>query len=532
MRRAPLVALVALALLLGSCGGDDDDGPQPADGAGLADAGADASSVPSDSSTPPPGDAGGGPDETGGVVPPPVPYDGWDPAVYAGGVVGTSVRGRTVAAERFGDSGPLVYLMFTIHGNERPAEQLGERMRTWLLLHPEATDDVQVVFVMQANPDGYVADTRRNANDVDLNRNFPAANFDNTGHPEYGPAPASEPETQTIVAIVEDADPSVIVTTHSPLNIVDFDGPADAYAEAASEASGYAVDPPDTGTVPAYPGSFGSYAGLDLQLPTITFETEGSIPARTGHDRGRRGIAAVLALAATREAPTGAVLDVVAQGAADDPYTGWPYGQSAGVRPLVAERFGSDARPVLVVAALDGGDFPTLVAERLRAVLLGRLQSELPPRQVVLVTVANPDGVVAGRALDNDGVAPNANFPHADRPTGPTAGAAALEAPEAAALVDLVQSLDPAAVFVLLEGPAAAATSEPAAAWGNAVRNALHVPDDPTATGGPGSFAEWLAAAGVPTVTLALPRSPDSSAIHRAEGAALAVLAAIDAVPD
>lgn len=536
------LALLALALLAGGgCGSDDGDDfawdAAAPDGSGAAaDAAPDARPAATD-------DAGGrdaapaGPDTSGpadvpaaadsGAVPPPVPYTGWAPLVHAGGAVGTSVRGRPLVGERFGDSGPLVYLMFTIHGNEAPAEQLGERVRSWLLLHPEVTEDLQVVYLTQANPDGYVADTRRNASDVDLNRNFPAANFDNTGHPEYGPAPASEPETQAIVAIVEDGDPSVIVTTHSPLDIVDFDGPADEYAAAAGEASGYPVDPPDTGTVPAYPGSFGSYAGLDLQIPTITLELEDAIPTLAGHDRGRRAIAAVLELAQAREPVTGSVADLVAPGAADDPYAAWTLGESAGVRPLVVERFGRAARPVLVVAALDGGKMPVFVAERLRAVLLGRLLAELPPRQVLLVTIANPDGVLAGRAPNNDGAAPGADFPHAAAPH-----AAPLSTPEAAALADLVTAEEPAAVIVLGEGTLAVAGSAAAGEPLDAFRNRLAAPADPALIEAPGSLAAWLVDLGVPVLAATVEAVPERGALDRARDAALAVLAAIDTVPE
>jgi protein MpaA len=521
-----LLSLAALALT--ACGGDDDPGGAPADAGTGADAArppADAGGQPADTAAPPADTAG--PSDDVGPQRPAVPYSGWDPLPYAGGPLGTSVRGRTLAGERFGEGGPLVFLMFTIHGNEAPAEQLGERFRTWLLLHPEATDDVQIVYLTQANPDGYVAGTRRNANDVDLNRNFPASNFDNTGHPEYGPAPASEPETQAIAAIVEDGDPSVIVTTHTPLDVIDFDGPADEYAAAAAAASGYPVDPPDTGTVPAYPGSFGSFAGLDLQIPTITFELEAAIDTLAGHERGERAIAAILALAAEREQATGRAADLVAPGAADDLYAGWTYGQSAGVRPLAIERFGREGRPVLVVAGLDGGPMPVFVAERLRAVLLGRLQTELPPRQVLLVTVANPDGVVAGRAPNNDGVSPDVDFPHPEAPhTAP------LATPEAGALAALVAEVAPAAVVVLTEGRLAVAAGDDLRQPLNAFVNRFRVPVEPALLERPGALPAWLGGEGVPALVAAVSATPPRGALERARQAALAVLAAIDTVPE
>ena len=270
MKRRALPVLLLLSLLLSltnACGSDGGAEPEP----GTDIAGADIVQGAEDVATP-------------GEDVPAVPYGGWDPVAYSGVVWGMSYEGRAIVAERFGDEGPVVFLFFTIHGNEVTAEQLGERVRSWLIAHPEFTDEVQVVYVTLANPDGYLAGTRHNTNfefnseGIDLNRNFPATNFDNTGAPRFGPYGNSETETQAIVAIVEDAAPSVIVSTHSPLAVVNYDGPAEDYAEAAAEASGYPVEV-DLGP---YPGSFGSYAGLDLTDP------HDHVRARAG-DRRPRG---------------------------------------------------------------------------------------------------------------------------------------------------------------------------------------------------------------------------------------------------
>lgn len=74
---------------------------------------------------------------------------------YGGAVMGYSLEERPIIVERFGREGPVVFLFHAIHGNEVPAEQLGERMRTWLLLNPNAWEGLQVLFVTQVNADNF-----------------------------------------------------------------------------------------------------------------------------------------------------------------------------------------------------------------------------------------------------------------------------------------------------------------------------------------------------------------------------------------
>ena len=89
------------------------------------------------------------------------------------------------------------------------------------------------------NPDGLLRkkSTRTNANGVDLNRNLPTPNWleestyywvNKTGsNPRRYPGAAalSEAENHWLVAQIEAFDPDVIISTHAPHGIVDFDGP-------------------------------------------------------------------------------------------------------------------------------------------------------------------------------------------------------------------------------------------------------------------------------------------------------------------
>ena len=68
------------------------------------------------------------------------------------------------------------------------------------------------------NPDGWAAGDRNNANDVDLNRNFPWGWNQTT--PFSGPTAASEPETQAVVQFLERKRPNLVIWFHQPLDYV------------------------------------------------------------------------------------------------------------------------------------------------------------------------------------------------------------------------------------------------------------------------------------------------------------------------
>ena len=61
------------------------------------------------------------------------------------------------------------------------------------------------------------------------------------------------------------------MTIHAPYKVVNYDGDAKALAEIISEITKYPVQS-DIGY--PTPGSFGTYAGIDKKIPTITLELD------------------------------------------------------------------------------------------------------------------------------------------------------------------------------------------------------------------------------------------------------------------
>lgn len=184
-------------------------------------------------------------------------------------VLGNSVQGRPIACLAFGDGEDCILIMATIHGDEDAGTPLVRRLAAHLADHPELTKGRRVLLIPVANPDGRVSRTRTNARGVDLNRNYPASNYQGTAL--HGAAALSEPESVAISGLLDAHRPRRIISIHQPLRrghaCIDYDGPADALAAAMAAHCRLPIE-----KLGSRPGSLGSYAGLTLGVPIITLE--------------------------------------------------------------------------------------------------------------------------------------------------------------------------------------------------------------------------------------------------------------------
>ncbi len=192
--------------------------------------------------------------------------------------VGESVEGRAITVNVFGSSGPVTFIFAGIHGDEPGTEYIALKLVDYLLSHREVYADCRIAIISAANPDGLLLETRQNARKVDCNRNFPTKNWqqaDTKKNSRYsgGQSPLSEPETRAILKAIEMLKPAKIVSIHSWRNkpCVNFDGPARPLAEAMSKCNRYPVKG-DIGY--STPGSFGTWAGVERKIPTITLEID------------------------------------------------------------------------------------------------------------------------------------------------------------------------------------------------------------------------------------------------------------------
>ena len=174
---------------------------------------------------------------------------------------------------------PKKILAFSlIHGDENHAGSVG---RYWMerLEDIEPRNHWRVVPIL--NPDGVKEKTRYNANKIDLNRNFPTKDWDELAQKYWkqnaqssprrfpGDQSGSEPETKCALQHIEDFKPDFIISIHTPLNVLDFDGPK--------------VPPPKFNYLPwkslgHFPGSLGRYMWFERNIPVLTMELKTSLP--------------------------------------------------------------------------------------------------------------------------------------------------------------------------------------------------------------------------------------------------------------
>lgn len=167
---------------------------------------------------------------------------------------------------------PNVLVIGVFHGDEPQGKFLIEK-------YYETHKNTNLLLLPCLNEMGYQKGTRKNSNGVDLNRNFPTKNWELTNiEDDYfgGTSPASEEETKFVINAVEKYSPKLILNLHAPYKIVNYDGGEDArvISEKISGIIGYPVEK-NIGY--PTPGSFGTWAGIERNIPTITLELDETV---------------------------------------------------------------------------------------------------------------------------------------------------------------------------------------------------------------------------------------------------------------
>jgi murein peptide amidase A len=167
--------------------------------------------------------------------------------------------------------GKKILVIGLIHGDEAESGAVALR---WAerLLGLESRNSWRIVPI--SNPDGLALKQRTNARGVDLNRNFPSADWDKTAIQHWskkedprrypGPYAASEPETRCVMSHIAQFRPDFIISVHTPYGILDFDGPK------LSELPKVKGLP--WRSLGTFPGSLGRYMWHDQSVPVLTVE--------------------------------------------------------------------------------------------------------------------------------------------------------------------------------------------------------------------------------------------------------------------
>ena len=172
-------------------------------------------------------------------------------------VIGHSVRGRAIVARVIGaNSAPRKILVVgCIHGNECA----GLAIVSALAKRPPPAG-VQLWLVPEMNPDGTAADTRQNADGVDLNRNFPYQ-WRPVAEPTYysGPRALSEPESRAAVRLIRRIKPAVTIWYHQHEDLVDMAGGDRGVARRYAQLAGLRAT-----CLPFLPGTATAWSNHDL----------------------------------------------------------------------------------------------------------------------------------------------------------------------------------------------------------------------------------------------------------------------------
>lgn len=210
--------------------------------------------------------------------------------------LGMSAGNRPVYGARFAGKGPRVFLLGGVHGNETEGVAATAGFHDEFASGNRLADlHCDLLFIPVLNPDGFLAFSRHNGNAVDLNRNMPTRDWvqNSPGEKYYsGPAAGSEPETQLLLRLLNDFQPDFILSLHSWKPMFNINGPAHAYARKMQDALPYEITE-DIGY--PTPGSLGTYAGWERQIPTITFEIERGLPLKTVWPTVRPAVLAAIA---------------------------------------------------------------------------------------------------------------------------------------------------------------------------------------------------------------------------------------------
>ncbi len=133
-------------------------------------------------------------------------------------IFGYSEQGREIKGYTFGNGEDRLLLIAGLHGNEKGATDLLEKLSEEIRVHPDlVAPEKQIIILPIANPDGYYArEDKLNANGVNLNRNFATTEWSQYQEEIFGGSqPFSEAESRVIEAIVREYQPVIMIAFHS-----------------------------------------------------------------------------------------------------------------------------------------------------------------------------------------------------------------------------------------------------------------------------------------------------------------------------
>lgn len=187
-------------------------------------------------------------------------------------VFGSTPLGLPIEAWRFENQGPEVLILGGVHGDE--TEGVVAALGLLKEFQKNFSYKLNLTLVPRFNEEGVLFHSRMNSRGVDLNRNMATQDWSpEIKTPRYNPGPTanSEPETLALIQFIEKYQPQFILSLHSWHPVLNVNGNCLAEAKVLAQKTGYKIDA-DIGY--PTPGCLGTYAGLERNSATLTYEIE------------------------------------------------------------------------------------------------------------------------------------------------------------------------------------------------------------------------------------------------------------------
>ncbi len=201
---------------------------------------------------------------------------------YSTSTIGYSVKGRPITAYWFGNGSSTVLFTGAIHGNEQSSSLILKDLVGYLEANAQKLPaNRQVVIVPTLSPDGLASRTRNNAHNVNLNRNFPTADWkadiNDTNGPVIGgggSAPLSEPEAKAIATLSQQLRPRFVMSFHAVGSMAIANEAGDSPTQAARYASllGYRNGTGQTNFDYDLSGNYDDWLATKQGIPSIVVE--------------------------------------------------------------------------------------------------------------------------------------------------------------------------------------------------------------------------------------------------------------------
>ncbi len=205
--------------------------------------------------------------------------------------IGSSLKGRAITAYSFGSGAKTILFTGGIHGSEPSGYTTMQALVQYLQANGDSIPaDKRIVIVPNTNPDAVATNSRNNSRNVNVDRNFPTANWSasiettsGTLPTGGGTSPGSEPEAAALITLVRQLKPRLSISYHAQGRLVGANKFADSVSigDIYSSTVGYKTMYYNAEAVMGYPmtGELEDWMGEEMNIPAILIE----LPAASGN---------------------------------------------------------------------------------------------------------------------------------------------------------------------------------------------------------------------------------------------------------